>query len=140
MANLDQPKIRDYRGERELLVLAASAALWAGSAVEEGASGTLQNATGTGTTFAGFLLQSGTAAADKLELAHKGTVRLTVAKGSNWAATDLGATVYLTDGDTFTLSSSSAQAIGKVVEIESGIDTTSAVVWVYFEGVQKRSL
>ena len=89
---------------------------------------------------AGFLLQSASAAGDRVEFADRGTVRLTVAKATNWAAGDVQAPVYATDGNAFTLTSTGAQAIGKVVEIESGIGTTSAVVWVYTEGTAKRSI
>jgi hypothetical protein len=142
MTNLNQDTPRLFRGPRDVVVQAAGVVpMYAGSLVEEGVAGTLQNATGTGTTLVGVALQSATVIGDRIEVADRCTVRLTVAKGSNWALTDVGATVYCTDGgDAFTLASASAQAIGKVVEIESGVGSGSAVVWVYIEGQSKRSI
>lgn len=140
MTNLTAPLPRTFRGARDVVVMAAVGALFAGSFVEEDGSGTLQNATGAGTTLVGVALQSATAAADRIEVADRCTVQLPVAKATNWAATDIGATVYLTDGNAFTLTSAGGQAIGKVLEIESGIGSTSAVAWVYVEGQGKRSI
>jgi len=119
-----------------ILTMAASAALPIGVAVEIGGSGTLQNLTGAGTSFVGFTKLAAGAAADVIDVYRDGEIRLTVAKATNWAATDLGATVYGSDNNTFTLVNTSNQAIGKVTEIESGIGTTSAVVWVKFKGKQ----
>ncbi|MBL8752264.1 MAG: hypothetical protein JNK15_03100 [Planctomycetes bacterium] len=140
MTNLTESTPRTFRGARDIVVMAAAGVLHAGAMVEEDGSGTLQNLTGAGTTFVGCALQSASAAADRIEVADRATVRLTVAKATNWAATDVGATVYASDGNAFTLVSTSNQTIGKVVEIESGIGSTSAVVWVYIEGQGKRSL
>lgn len=143
MTNLTQDTPRLFRGARDVVVQAAGVVpMYAGSLVEEGVAGTLQNATGTGTTFVGVALQTATVVNERIEVADRCTVRLTVAKGSAWALTDVGATVYATDGgDAFTLASASAQAIGKVVEIEQILSpNTSAVVWVYIEGQAKRSI
>lgn len=138
MTNLTSPAARIFRGSRSHVVLTLGATVFAGAAVEH-SSGLLQNLTGAGTTYVGIALQSGVSG-DKIECADNCVVRLTVAKASNWAAGDIGATVYASDGNAFTLTSTSNQAIGKVVEIESGVGTTSAVVWVKSEGISQRSL
>lgn len=138
MTNLTSAAQRTFRGPRTGTVHTLGATVFAGAAVEL-ASGLGQNLTGAGTTYAGFALQSGVSG-DKVELADDCRIMLTVAKGSNWAAGDVGSTVYGSDGNTFTLVSTSNQAIGKVEEIVSGIGTTTAVVWVRAQGVAQRSL
>lgn len=142
MTNLTSATPRTFRGPRESIVMQAGAGVpvFAGSAVESNVNGQAANLTGAGTSFAGFLLQSASVLNENVEIAGRGTVKLTVAKATNWALTDHQATVYASDGNAFTLTSTSNQAIGKVVEIESGVGTTTAVVWVYFEGVALRSL
>jgi len=141
MTNLSAELDRQFKMDTVVPVVhAASGALWRGAAVQFDGSGQLQNLTGAGTTFAGFLNESTTVAGDRPEVYKKGVVRLTVAKATNWAETDKQVTVYASDGNTFTLTSTSNQAIGKVLEIESGVGSTSAVVWVEFEAVAARSL
>lgn len=140
MTNLTAPTPRQWRGLRETATLAAGAALFAGAAVEVNGSGQLVNLAGADTGFAGFLLQSATAQGDRVEYAHRTTLRLTVAKATNWSAADVQSIVYASDGNAFTLTSTSNQAIGKVIEIESGVGTTSAVVWVDVEGTGARSI
>lgn len=142
MTNLTENTPRTFRGSRTLATITASAALYIGSAVEENGSGKLQNATGAGTTFQGFTLEQSSAADDLLQVADSGEVLLSVAKATDWALTDLGATVYLSDGNTFTLTSTSNQAIGKVVEIVGAVGSgvASCLVWVKFEAVARRSI
>jgi hypothetical protein len=142
MTNLTSAQPRQFRAMQAVVygTYPASAALFQGSAVEEDGSGNMQNATGAGTTFQGFLTQSAAAVNDRVEVALKGSVRLSVAKATNWAATDLGSAVQATDGNTFTLVVAGGQQIGKVEEIESGIGTTTAICWVYFEGQTIRSI
>jgi hypothetical protein len=140
MADLTRPTPRKWRGQREVVRMGSTGVLFAGAAVETDESGNVNNLVGLGATFVGILLQSATTAGDRIEVADEGTCRLTVAKGSNWAATDVGATCYASDGNTFTLTSTNNQPIGKIDEIESGIGTTTAVCWVYIEGMGKRSL
>jgi hypothetical protein len=138
-ANLPR-QFRDITGGRGQVTLPASGALFQGAAVELDGSGNLQNLTGAGTTFRGFLDTAAAVAGDRCQVSQKGPVRLTVTKSTNWAATDVGVAVYGSDGNTFTLTAASNQQIGKVEEIESGIGTTTAVVWVYFEGGTRRSI
>lgn len=140
MTNLNENTPRTFRGQRTLVTMTASAALFIGSAVEEDGNGKLQNATGAGTTLAGITLEQASAADDLVQIADSGEVLLTVAKATNWAASDVGATVYLTDGNTFTLVSTSAQTVGKVTEIVSGTGSTSAQAWVRFESISRRSI
>lgn len=139
MTNLTQNTPRTFRGLQKKVAQTLASAVFVGAAVEL-TSGTVQNLTGAGTTFVGFALEAGTAAGDRIEIADDGCVLLTVAKATNWAASDVGATVYGSDGNAFTLTSTSNQAIGKVEEIVSGTGTTSAQVWVRFQGVAQRSI
>lgn len=138
MTNLTANTPRTFRGTKTGTVITLGATVLIGAAVEL-ASGVGQNLTGAGTTFVGFALQQGVSG-DRIEVADDGRVLLTVAKATNWAASDVGSTVYGIDGATFTLTSTSNQAIGKVEEIVSGIGSTSAQVWVRFQGVAQRSI
>src|SRR5215831_11892204 len=101
MTNLAAAQPRQFRALQNITygTYSAAGALFQGSAVEEDGSGNMQNATSAGTTFTGFLTQSAAAANDRVEVALKGSVRLSVAKATNWAATDLGAAVYILDGN-----------------------------------------
>lgn len=151
MTNLTRNQPRRTRGQLKIGSMAAptSAAttLFIGSAVQENA-GQLENATGAGTTFAGILTEqaTGNGAIDdnnRASYIEEGEVLLNVdATGAGTIArTDVGATVYLTDGNAFTLDSTSAQAIGKVVEVPTGAHGASAAdLWVFVQGVQRRSL
>lgn len=141
MANLTSNTPRAFRGTRDTTTHEAEGELFQGSAVQRDAStGLLENATGTATTFVGIALEHARAAGARIEVADDCLVELTVAKATNWALTDIGATVYVTDGNTFTLVSTSAQTVGKVAQIESGVGSTSARCWVKIQGVHKRSL
>lgn len=153
MTDLTRNKPRRYRDEEKCKVgsmaapTSAATTLFIGAAVQENA-GQLENATGAGTLFAGFMKEqvTGNGAIDDKNRARvytKGEVLLLVdATGAGTIArTDVGATVYLTDGDTFTLDSTTAQAIGKVSEVPEGAHGAAAAeLWVSFEGVQERSL
>lgn len=138
MTNLSAPSPRQFRGSLKIktVVHTLASAVFAGAAVEL-ASGLGQNLTGAGTTFTGIATQSGIAG-DRIEIADDCVVQLTVTKATNWAAGDVGSIVYGSDGNTYTLTSTSNQAMGRVEEIESGIGTTSAVVWVRVRGMAQR--
>lgn len=149
MANpVKQVKIR-YRGPKRLASIAAPTTgdLQIGAAIQENA-GQAEYAAGAGTTFAGFLeeLASGNGAIDdnnRAEYCSEGEAELLVdaTGGGTISRADWGATVYLTDAQTFTLDSTSAQAIGKVSEVPAGAHGLSAAkLWVEFQGVQHRSL
>lgn len=144
MANLTAVLIRPYRkpDARWITTYPAAGALFAGALVEEDGSGNMQNATAAGTTFTGMALQSSTTAGDRIDVMTSGEVRLSIAKGSAIAATDLGATVYVGDGGTdINLTSTSRQAIGKIVEVEAAaIGQNTGFCWVHIEGQGKRSI
>jgi hypothetical protein len=144
MANLTAVLIRPHRktDTRVITVYPAAGALFAGALVEEDGSGNMQNATAAGTTFTGMALSSSTAANDRIEVMTQGEVRLSIAKGSAIALTDLGATVYVGDGGTdINLTSTSRQAIGKIVEVEAAaVGQNTGFCWVHIEGQGKRSI
>jgi hypothetical protein len=111
-----------------------------GAAVGESSSdGTARPLSG-GDTFLGFCVRkvdnsSGSAGDKKVRVLLKGTVRLPVTGLDN--NNDLGAAVYASDDDTFTLTSSSAfTQIGKVAAYEG----TSGYGLVYFEAAMVRSI
>ena len=57
------------------------------------------------------------------------------------ASSFMASSTHVTDGNTFTVLSTNAQAIGKIVEIGAEVvGTTPALVWVDVEGVAARSL
>jgi hypothetical protein len=142
MTNLTSPSPREFRGSHLDLSRStydAAGVVYEGAAVQLDGSGNLVNATGAGTTFAGFADESATAAGDRINVIDYGKVQLTVAKGSSWAKTDVGAIVYATDGNTFTLVATSAQKVGRVAQVLSGTGTTSAQAVVNFIAVQRRN-
>lgn len=120
--------------------------VYAGSAVEEQADGGMDNALGVGTTFAGIALQNGTntggiGVGPNIEVATDGEFLLPVVVAGNVLRTNVGATVYVTDGNTFTLASGSAQAIGKVVEVpEDQVGLATGYLWVRVQGIPSRSI
>lgn len=151
MTNLTRNQPRRTRGDLKIGSMpaptSAATTLFIGAAVQENA-GQLENLTGAGTLFAGFLTEqaTGNGAIDdnnRAALIEEGELLLNVdATGAGTIArTDLGATVYATDGNAFTLDSTSAQAIGKVVEVPAGAHGAAAAdLWVFVQGVQRRSL
>lgn len=135
MTNKTKAEPRDYKEPNMAMpnsVHAAGGVLFEGSAVQFASDGDLENLAGTGTSFAGFLDESSSAEGDRLKVVEKGKVLLTVAKGSSWDGTEKLDLVYGTDGNVFTLVSTSAQAIGRVSEIVS-MSGASASVWVQFK-------
>lgn len=116
----------------------ASDIIYEGAAVGESAS------TGTGRplvaadTFLGFAIKkcdnsAGAASAAVIRVAQKGTIKLAVTGVAGVA--DVGATVYATDDNTFTLTASGASAIGKITR-----HVSSTTVMVRFEAAQLRSI
>lgn len=87
--------------------------------------------------FMGFAMQhvenTGAAGTKKVLVRRQGSVRLTIA--GTLAQTDVGVTVYASDDGTFTKTSTSNCAIGKLEEF---ISTTEG--WVHFEAVAVQSL
>lgn len=106
--------------------------------IYEGAAVTLQASTGhakpaavADTEFVGFCTAkadnaTGAGAAINVHVRSKGKVKLSVTGVT--AATDVGSKVYLTDDDTFTLTSTSGKRVGKITR---WISTTYCMV--YFE-------
>ena len=126
MAQLTANKARQYArlGINEIGV-AASAVIYEGSAVSEAASGFANQLVAT-QDFLGFALAKvdntgGAGGAKTVQLQSEGLIvaNLTVAQA------DLGAAVYMSDGDTFTLVSTSNTRVGTVYRI---ISTTQCVV------------
>lgn len=144
MTNLTAATPRQYRGldQRRIATYPAAGAIFAGAAVEEEGAGKMQNLTAAGTTFVGIALMSATAADDRIEVGTAGEFFLPINKGTALALTDLGATVYAGDGNDFNLTSTSRQAIGKLVEIPPAAVGVSTAIgcWVYVEGQGQRSI
>lgn len=91
-----------------------------------------------GDNFAGFAVRkadnsAGAAGAINVKVRQRG--RIVVAVTGVTGVTDVGSTVYASDDDTFTLSSTNNSAIGKIIRRVSG---TTCVV--EFEAVSKRSI
>lgn len=142
MTTLAKDKGRTYQLDdlrQATIPIIANDIVYAGAAVGESSSdGTARPLVG-GDTFLGFCYEKvdntgGAAAAKNVYLYTKGYVWLTVTGLDN--VNDLGATVYATDDDTFTLTASGASSIGKVVQY----DSARAQGLVYFEANQLRSI
>jgi hypothetical protein len=119
----------------------ASDTVYAGAAVGESAStGTGRPLLGTGTdNFMGFCIEmcaneSGSAAAKLIKVLSDGTAWLSVTGADN--IDDYGDTVYATDDDTFTMTSTNAVAIGKLVRY----DAASGMALVRFQAAAVRSI
>lgn len=143
MTNLSSAEPRTFRGNHLDLpktTYTAGGVLYEGAAVQRNASdGDLENLTGAGTTFAGILDGTTEADGDRVNVIDDAVVKLTVNKSSAWAATDVGAVVYASDGNAFTLTSASNQKIGRVVEIVGDVGSSGdLVVWVQIRGTQRR--
>lgn len=142
---LDKP--RRYRGRVATgsLTVPAATVIPLGAAVQEDA-GVAAPVEGLGTTFFGFTLERAVGGPDlddanrvKCATAVEVLVDVSAASG-NLAAADALATVYATGADTFTLSSTGAQPIGKVAEVPvDSIGLPKAPLWVWAQGGQRRS-
>jgi len=142
MTTLSANKVREYElaGPEESfndLPIVASDIIYEGAAVGENGSGAFRPLVG-GDNFAGFATRkcdnsSGSAGDKNINLKTKGRIKLSVTGVTG--VTDEGSTVYATDDDTFTLTSSGASSIGKIVRYISGTN-----VIVAFEAVSERSI
>ncbi|MBV2206655.1 MAG: hypothetical protein KUL87_14635 [Pseudomonas sp.] len=138
MTTLSINKPRDFvLGELQDLPVVASDIIYEGAAVGENGSGYFRPLVAAD-AFAGFAERqadnsAGAAGAVSVRVKTRGRVILSVAGVT--AVTDEGSTVYASDDDTFTLTSTSNSAIGKIVRYISG-----TTVEVYFEASSFRSL
>jgi hypothetical protein len=143
MATLSVDKPRVFEGVPKdgyhSLPIIADDIVYAGAAVgESSTSGTGRPLSG-GDTFQGFAVErctntGGAASAKLVKLVKCGYVKLPVTGLDN--VNDLGAAVYASDDDTFTLTASGASQIGKVERY----DGTSGYGIVYFEAETQRSI
>lgn len=149
MTNLAINTPRDYRGPLVIcsIDVEASTNIYHGAAIEEGSNGGAQNATGAGTGLLGIAVESGLngsgALGDKrITYAGRGVFKLLVDNNAaQFARTAVGASIYLSDGNTFTTVSTSNQLVGKVVEVPpETVGLTSGYLWVLVEGAAFRSI
>lgn len=116
----------------------ASDIIYEGAAVGESAStGNARPLVG-GDSFVGFAYakadnSAGAVGDVNVRLRQRGEVKLTVTGVT--ADDDFGIAIYASDDDTFTTTASGASQIGKLVRW-----VTSTTCYVYFEGVQVRSV
>ena len=135
---LSADTIRQYRKLAPIIDIPAVVTdiLYRGAALED-TSGTADVVSGTG-NFLGFCAakadnSAGAASAIDVGVYPEGEVYLSVTGVED--TDDVGETVYATDDNTFTLTSSGGTAIGKIVQW-----VTSTYCWVKFQGVAHRSI
>lgn len=133
MAQLTQNKKRKFShvGINEIGVTGGGV-IYEGSAVSEAADG-YANQLVAGETFLGFALEKvdNAAGADGAKNVKLQTEGLVYVSGMTVAATNLGALVYMSDGDTFTLTSTSNTQVGRIYRF---IDTSNCIVKFAFAG------
>lgn len=132
MAQLTADKVRKYKvtnqDARNQLGVAASSVIYQGSAVGN-SSGYMRQLV-AGDSFRGFARakadnSAGAAGAVEVDLIEEGVIEASVAGVT--ALTDVGTLVYMSDGDTFTLTSTSNSKVGTIKRFISG-----TTVEVYF--------
>jgi hypothetical protein len=143
MATLAADKPRVFEGMPRdgyhSMPIIADDIVYAGAAVGESTTAGTGRPLQGGDTFQGFAVErctntGGAASAQKIKLVKRGYVKLAVTGLDN--VNDLGAAVYASDDDTFTLTASGASQIGKVERY----DGTSGYGIVYFEAESQRSI
>jgi hypothetical protein len=138
MTTLAANKSRAYEiGDHNELPMVAADIIYEGAAVGDNGSG-LARPLVAADPFLGFAVRqadnsAGAASAVNVLVKQRGEIVLAVTGAAS--ADDVGTTVYASDDDTFTLTSTSNTSIGKVARWVSG---TTCVV--YFEAVQVRSI
>jgi len=139
MTTLAQNQPRAYEeGILNDLPVIANDIIYEGAAVGESSTTGTFRPLAAGDTFAGFATRkvdnTGGAAGDvRVNVKQKGKIELSITGVTG--ITDEGSTVYASDDNTFTLSSTSNSAIGKIIRHVSG---TKAIV--AFEAVTMRSI
>ena len=117
MAQLTSNKKRTYGqvGINEVGVK-DGAVIYEGSAVSEAAADGYANQLVAAETFLGFCLEKvdNTGGADGAKTVKLQTKGLLEVSGLTVAATDLGVDIYMSDGDTFTLTSAGNTKVGKL--------------------------
>lgn len=138
----DKPRAYELNGETSFneLPVIASDIIYEGALVGESSSDGTCRPFVAADVVLGFCVEkvdnsAGAAAAKNVKIREKGYIWLTVTGGDN--VNDLGAAVYATDDDTFTLTASGATQIGKLVRYDA---TRTHKCLVYFEGAQVRSI
>lgn len=126
-----------YVGADNALPMIAADIIYEGAAVGDNGAG-LSRPLVAADPFLGFAKRradnaAGAASAVRVEIKQRGEIELPVTGAAS--TDDVGSTVYASDDDTFTLTSSGNSAVGKAVRWVSG--TTLVVA---FEGVQVRSI
>lgn len=144
MADLTYNSGREFRGQTRVADFEVGPAqeVFQGMALMTGANGVIPAAPSASEKFVGFAdeyvdntsgsVLGGGNRAGRVRVIVEGYVLLTVANGSNWAATDVGVQVYASDSDTFTTAAgSNNQPIGKVVEVPgAAIGNASGLILV----------
>lgn len=138
MATLAADKVRKFRNLAPSIEIPAVATdiIYRGAAVGD-SSGTGRPLV-AGDGFMGFTdaqcdNSAGAASAKNIDVIPEGEVLLAVTSVAS--ADDVGATVYASDDDTYTLASTSNTAIGKVTQW-----VTSTSCWVKFQAASYRSI
>lgn len=136
----DSPRVFEHGHDsfKNEFNVVASGKIYDGSAVGLTTGGNAR-ALVAGDPFAGFASEgvdnsTGAAGAKRVKVGRKGVVKLAVT-GVTGVLSDIGATVYASSDNDFTLTSTSNTAIGKVARIESG--TTCLVT---YESADLRSI
>ena len=133
---LNKPRAFETGDFNDLPVVATDI-IYEGAAVGENGSGYFRPLV-AGDNFAGFAVakadnSAGAAGAINVKVEQVGRIELEVTGVT--AVTDEGSTVYASDDNTFTLSSTSNSAIGKIIR---WISSTKCIV--AFEAVSRRSI
>lgn len=156
MADLTSNAVRIFHGdsmEKVAWPMPANTYLYHGAAVMPDSNGYAVNCTPTASgKFIGFTIEEkdnrtgsvygGTAASTTIEVLLRGILVLrNHAKSSgNWAAADIGASMYASDGNVFTDSAGTNNIIiGKILML-SATGASTADVYVYFEASGLRSV
>ena len=138
MTTLAKNSPRDFvLGDLQDLPVVATDIIYEGAAVGENGSGYFRPLVAAD-PFAGFAqsqADNSAGAAGAINVRVKPCGRIVLSVTGVTAVTDEGSTVYASDDDTFTLTSSGNTAIGKIVRYISGTS-----VEVYFQSASYRSL
>lgn len=139
MANLTAQSPRNYQRPLGMIIdfPMDAAKIWEGSAVSDKNATNVARTLNTGENFLGFANatvdnSAGVAGGTTIGVVTNGFVQVAV---TGLLANSLGTDVYMSDGNTFTLSSNSGSnsLIGRVVKI---VSLTTLQALVHFEGIE----